>query len=137
MAEKDGLTFRQQQLDGFQRILANTPEFIRSMPLLELSRVGSLMYSGDFRIGRTLFAKGALMAAEMDQRIRRRTNGRKRLRDSLRALVKWGEQSRRAFRSNELPALIARPVGVNERDIREILERWLAGDRNGRGVSGE
>ena len=36
------------------------------MPLLELSRVGSLMYSEDFRTGRTLFSKGALMAEEYD-----------------------------------------------------------------------
>jgi hypothetical protein len=38
------------------------PEFIRNMPLLKLSRVGSLMYIEDFRTGRTLFSKGALMA---------------------------------------------------------------------------
>lgn len=83
------------------------------------------MYSGDFRTGRTLFTKGVLMAAEMDERIRERTGGKKRLRDSLRAMVKWGQQSGRAFQIDELPALISRPVGVDEREIREILKRWL------------
>jgi len=130
MPEKEGREFRQRQLDGLRKTLATMPAFIRLMPLPELSRVGSLMYGGDFRIGRTLFSKGALMAAEIDQRIRERTNGKKRLRDSLRALVKWGEQSGRAFRTEELPALIARPVRVDEREIGEVLERWLAGEKS-------
>jgi predicted metalloprotease with PDZ domain len=129
MQEKEGREFRQRQLDAYHKTLAAMPEFIRSMPLLELSRVGSLMYSADFRTGRTLFMKGTLMAAEMDQRIRERTNEKKRLRDSLRALVRWGEESARAFRIDELPGLIAKPVGVNEREIRVILERWLGAER--------
>lgn len=129
LPEKAGREFRQRQLDGFRRTVEGMPEFIRNMPLLELSRVGSLTYSEDFRIGRTLFAKGALMAEEMDVLIRQQTRGRKRLRDSLRAMVKWGERSGRAFRIGELPALIAEPVGVNEQEIRKILDRWLAGVR--------
>ena len=75
----------------------------------------------------TLFSKGALMAAEMDQVIRRQTHGRKRLRDALRALVSWGERSRRAFRITEFSGLIARPVGVNEQSIRAVMNRWLKG----------
>lgn len=130
MSETEGREFRRRQFEGFRRLVATMPEFIRSMSLLELSRVASLMYSSDFRTGRTLFAKGALMAEEMDQRIRARTNQKKRLRDSFRALVKWGEQSGRPFRLEELPGLIAKPVGVNEREIREILERWLAAGKN-------
>ena len=39
-----------------------------------------------------------LMAVEMDQKIREHTHGKKRLRDSLRAMVKWGEQSHGHFR---------------------------------------
>ena len=85
------------------------------------------MYSEDFRTGVTLFSKGALMAAEMDQVIRRQTHGRKRLRDALRALVSWGERSRRAFRIKEFSGLIARPVGVNEQSIRAVMNRWLKG----------
>ena len=125
LPEKEGREFRKRQLEGYRKTLDAMPEFIRAMPLTELSRVASLMYSGDFRTGRTLFTKGVLMAAEMDERIRERTGGKKRLRDSLRAMVKWGQQSRRAFQIDELPALISRPVGVGEREIGEILERWL------------
>jgi predicted metalloprotease with PDZ domain len=95
---------------------------------VELSRVASTLYSDDFRTGQTLFSKGALMAAAMDDSIRKQTHGRKRLRDSLRALVSWGEHSGRAFRIAELPGLIARPVGVNEQSIRTIMNQWLKGN---------
>jgi predicted metalloprotease with PDZ domain len=125
MPEKDGEQYRTRTLEGLRRTIQSMPSFIREMPLLELSKVGSLLYSEDFRIGRTLFAKGGLMAADMDQRIRERTSGKKRLRDSLRAMVQWGEQSGRAFRIEELPALIAKPVSVSEREIKEVMDRWL------------
>ena len=131
MAPEEGLRFRQTQLDGLRKTLAEMPEFIRAMPLTELSRIGSLLYSKDFRTGRTLFSKGALMAAELDQKIRAETNGKKRLRDSLRFLVKWSEQSGRPFETDELPGLIAKPVGLSERDVREIIQRWSAGDKIG------
>jgi predicted metalloprotease with PDZ domain len=126
MPEAQGENLRQRQLDSLRKTLATMPEFIRSMPLLELSRVGSLMYSDDFRVGRTLFTKGALMAAEIDQKIRERTKGKKRLRDSLRAMVKWGQQSHRPFRTDELPGLIAAPVGISESEIKAIMNQWLA-----------
>ncbi|HJX89996.1 MAG TPA: hypothetical protein VJ372_05830 [Pyrinomonadaceae bacterium] len=119
--------FRQQRLDSYRKLIDSMPGFIRSMSLVELSRVGSSMYSEDFRIGQTLFCKGALMAAAMDDSIRKQTQGRNRLRDSLRALVSWSEHSGRAFRIAELPGLIARPVGVNEQSIRTIMNEWLKG----------
>ena len=125
MPANEGRDSRRRRFEAFRQTLANTPAFIRNMPVLELSRVGSVMYSSDFRVGRTLFCKGALMAEEMDQKIRARTNGKKRLRDSLLSLVKWGLGSGRAFRTQELPGLIAKPVGVSEQEIREIMERWL------------
>lgn len=125
MPAKEAEIYRRQRLDRLRVILDEMPGFIRSMPLPKLSRVGSLMYGSDFRVGQTLFSKGALMAAEMDDLIQRRTGGRKRLRDSLRDLVKWGEKSGRAFEIAEFPELIAKPVGVSAREIREILNRWL------------
>ena len=122
--EAEGKAYRQRQIELLKQIISSMPPFIQAMPLTELSRIGSLMYSGDFRVGRTLFSKGALMAAEMDQRVRELTRGKKRLRDSLRSMVRWGRASRRPFRLAELPGLIARPVGVDEREIREIMLRW-------------
>lgn len=127
MPETQAKAFRQRQLDGLRKTLEIVPPFIRSMPLPELSRIASMLYSEDFRTGRTLFSKGALMAADMDRLIRERSRGRKRLRDSLRALVSWGERSGRAFRTEELPGLLAKPVGVSEVSIRLIMNRWLSG----------
>lgn len=125
MPEEQAREYRRRQLDRLQRIVDGMPATIRNMPLVELSRVGSLLYSEDFRTGQTLFSKGALMAAEMDAHIRQRTAGTKRLRDSLRAMMRWSEKSQRAFRIEELPGLIALPVGLDEREIREIMNRWL------------
>jgi predicted metalloprotease with PDZ domain len=123
----EGRALRQRQLESYKQVVARMPEFIRSMSLTELSRIGSMLYSEDFRTGRTLFSKGALMAAEIDQKIRERSKGKYRLRDSLRALVKWGQTSGRAFQMEELPGLLAKPVEVDEREIRGIMQRWIAG----------
>ena len=79
------------------------------------------MYSHDFRIGRNVFSRGALMAADMDDRIRERTGGAKSLRDALRFLVTWTREHRRAFETDELPDLIREAAGV---DVRDIFARW-------------
>src|SRR5262249_20214448 len=129
MPEAEAKKFRQQRLDSYRKLIDSMPVFIKSMSLVELSRVGSLMYSEDFRVGQTLFCKGALMAAAMDDSIRKQTHSRKRLRDSLRALMHWSEHSRRAFRIAELPGLIARPVGINQQSIRSIMNQWLKNDQ--------
>jgi predicted metalloprotease with PDZ domain len=115
-------------LDGmverrFQAAVAASPPFLRRMPLIELSRVASTRYSRDFRTGRGVFARGGLMAAEMDARIRERTGGRMRLRESLRGLVAWSAKNGRAFRVDELPGLLAASTGV---EVGDILSKWLA-----------
>jgi hypothetical protein len=53
------------------------------------------------------------MAEEIDVLIRQKTGGKKRLRDSFHAMMSWAEKSRRAFRLEELPGLIGKPVGVD------------------------
>jgi predicted metalloprotease with PDZ domain len=125
LPEKESQEARKRRSDALRRTLAGMPEFIRNMPLLDLSLIGSVMYSEDFRTGRTLFAKGALMAEEIDALIRQKTGGKKRLRDSLHAMMSWAEKSGRAFRIEELPGLIAKPVGVDEKEIKAIMDRWL------------
>lgn len=126
MPAEDGKAWREGYLASLREYVESQPTFVRNMPLIELSRIGSVMYSEDFRTGRTLFSKGALMADEMDRLIRERTNGKKRLRDSLRAMVRWGVENKRPFTLEELPGLIAKPVGLNENDIRAVMEKWLA-----------
>jgi predicted metalloprotease with PDZ domain len=111
-----------QGLNALRGILEAAPEFIRRMSLSDLSREGSFLYSADFRVGQNLFARGALMAAEMDERIRLQTNGQKSLRDALRYLMDWSERNRRAFRTEELPVIFREATGV---DTANILDRWM------------
>lgn len=65
------------------------------------------------------------MAEEIDVVIRQKTGGKKRLRDSFHAMMSWAEKSGRAFRFEELPRLIGKPVGVDEKEIKAIVDRWL------------
>ncbi len=121
----DGHPYRDVLVDArFRNTLREMPEFLRRMPLIELSRIASTLYSEDFRTGRTVFSRGGLMAYEMDQRIRASTGGGKRLRDGLRALVAWSAREKRPFRIDELPSLFKDGTSVETRDI---MERWLAG----------
>lgn len=125
-----------QRDDYFQRLLETRyrgtlremPRFLLEMPLQQLSYRGSYLYSEDFRIGRTLFSRGALMAAEMDQRIREQSHGKKRLRDALRFLMGWTAQHPGGFRIEELPQIFQQATGV---DTAEILEKWLGPLRPG------
>jgi predicted metalloprotease with PDZ domain len=116
---------RQQLLTNrFRNWLKQAPPFLRDMRLEELSHIGSTRYSEDFRVGRTLFSRGALMAAEMDELIRRQTNGSRSLRDALRHLIAWSAREKRAWRIEELPAIFRQATGV---DTKPVLDKWLAG----------
>ena len=115
--------YRRQKLEALQEIITAAPPFIRRMTLTDLSREGSFLYSEDFRLGQNLFSRGALMAAEMDDRIRAKTGGQKSLRDALRHLMEWSERNQRAFRTEELPPIFREGTGV---DTADILDRWMA-----------
>jgi predicted metalloprotease with PDZ domain len=122
MPEAEGLAYRKAMLDSLRGTLAGMPAFIREMPLAPLSRIASTRYSEDFRTGRTLFTRGALFAAELDERIRAASGGRKRLRDFFRHLLQWSAANRRGFRIDELPGLVRDATGV---ETGETWERWL------------
>lgn len=122
MPQDQGAAYRQRQLDALRKILDEAPQFIRRLSLPDLSREGSFLYGDDFRFGMNLFARGALMAAEMDDRMRARTQEKKSLRDALRYLLDWTEKNRRPFRVEELPVIFRDATGV---DTRDILDRWL------------
>jgi predicted metalloprotease with PDZ domain len=120
----EGAAYRQGVMERrIRATLREVPAFLKRMPLVELSKLASTLYSEDFRIGRTVFSRGALMAEEMDSFIRKETNGQKRLRDALRYLVAWSAREKRAFRIDELPVIFKAATGV---DTRPILEKWLA-----------
>jgi predicted metalloprotease with PDZ domain len=122
MQEKESQDYRRQQLNRLRGIVDSAPPFIRKMSLADLSRAGSFLYSDDFRVGMNLFSRGALMAAEMDDFIRAQTQGKKSLRDALRYLLDWSERNRRAFRTEELPAIFRDATGV---ETKNILDRWM------------
>jgi predicted metalloprotease with PDZ domain len=118
----DAERYRAQKLQSLRGILDAAPSVIQRMSLADLSREGSFLYGEDFRIGQNLFSRGALMAAEMDDRIRAQTNGQKSLRDALRHLMDWSDRNRRAFRTEELPMILREATGV---DTAGILDRWM------------
>lgn len=116
---REGALYRAAALDTLRATVAGMPRFIREMPLVPLSRVASTRYSEDFRTGRTLFSRGALLAAELDDRIRKETGSRKRLRDFFRHLVVWSAREKRGFRVDELPGLLREATRVEARDVWE------------------
>jgi len=123
MSATAGEDYRSRMLETrFRHNLEEAPDFIRKLSLIELSRLASTRYSEDFRIGRNVFSRGGLMAAEMDDHIRRESGGKKRLRDALRHLTDWSERSARPFRIDELPQIFAEATGISTLGI---LERWL------------
>jgi predicted metalloprotease with PDZ domain len=120
--EAEAKAYKQRQLNSYRRVLSESPGFIRRMSLVELSRVGSTRYSEDFRTGRSLFARGTLMAAEIDEHIRQKSAGKKTFRDAMRYLVKWSEKNERGFRIDELSGILAEGTGVNPN---EVVLKWL------------
>lgn len=122
MPAAEGAAFRQRRMERFRGTLAEAPRFIREMSMVELSRVASTRYGEDFRTGRNVFSRGALLAAEMDEAIRSATEGERSMRDVLRSLVAWSAEHRRPFRIDELPGIIQQASGV---DVSEIFERWM------------
>ncbi len=122
LPKDEGERYRREKLDRLRAILEAAPEFLQRMSLPDLSREGSFLYSDDFRVGQNLFSRGALMAAEMDDRIRSQTAGQKSLRDALRHLMEWSQQNHRAFRTEELTGIFREATGV---DTSAILDRWM------------
>jgi predicted metalloprotease with PDZ domain len=121
MPAEQGRLFRDSQLNALRRIVDNAPSFIRRMPLAVLSREASFLYAADFRTGRNVFARGALMAAEMDDRIQAQSGGKKSLRDALRWLLGWSAEHRAPFATQDLAGYFAAATGVS---VADILEHW-------------
>ncbi len=112
---------REGELSWMRKVVDEAPPFIRKMPLETLSREASFLYAADFRLGKNIFSRGALIAAEMDDRIRARTHGQKSLADALRALLVWCDKNRRPFQVEDMMQIFEAATGV---DVRDILQRW-------------
>jgi predicted metalloprotease with PDZ domain len=117
----EGEAFRRAQLQSLQAVVDEAPSFIRRMPLDVLSREASFLYSADFRTGKNVFARGALMAAQMDERIGAQSKGARSLKDALRWLLRWSAEHQQAFQSDNLPGYFATATGV---DVADIYHHW-------------
>jgi predicted metalloprotease with PDZ domain len=123
MGEPNPAAYRKGMLARrFQANIDSAPAFLKRLPLVELSRIGSTRYSEDFRTGRLLFSRGGLMAAAIDDRIQAETKGARSLRDALRYLVAWTARERRAFTLDELGRLLQEGSGVH---VQDVIVEWL------------
>jgi predicted metalloprotease with PDZ domain len=122
MPPQEAANFRARQLARLRQIVETAPPFLRKMPLDILSREASFLYASDFRTGMNVFARGALMAAAMDDRIRAQTANQKSLRDALQALLAWSAQNHRAFQVEEMLNIFQTATSV---DLQDILDHWM------------
>lgn len=99
-----------------------TDEVIKKLSLTELSQIASVLYADDFRLGRASFGRGALMADEMNDYIRKQTQNKKSMRDVFRYLYAWSQKNKRPFTMNEFPQLLHAACGV---DVSAIYNKWL------------
>ncbi|MFI5187152.1 MAG: hypothetical protein ACHQF0_10530 [Chitinophagales bacterium] len=107
-----------------KRFYANIYEadpLIKKMSLQELSQEASLMYATDFRLGMAVFSRGAMMAIEMDNYLKEKSNGKKSMKDVLRYLYHWSKENERAFTMEEFPLLINKASGI---DLTAIYSKW-------------
>ena len=122
MSLEEGMDFWRRYLDRMNGILNDAPDSIRRMPLPLLSREASYLYSVDFRVGMNTFARGALMAADIDARIKKESQGKNSLRSGLQALLVHTQQNHQPFRVEELAFILQQATGV---DVHDIVDRWL------------
>lgn len=87
----------------------------RSVP--ELSRIASQRYSEEFRIAQAVFSRGAMMAAAIDDRIRRETGGRQTFREVARALLARCAADPAPVTAEGLGRLIQQATGVRVDDL--------------------
>jgi len=126
MSPAEAGAFRESHLNRYREVLRTAPPVIQRLPLLELSRAASFLYSKDFRMGMNSFSRGALLAAEMDDSIRATTHNSKSLRDALCALIASTDKTHQPFAIDQLPAILADSTGADAAALRAILTRWLA-----------
>lgn len=111
-------------LNFYKRNMEEAPKFIKEKSLKELSLLGSSQYAADFRIGKNLFSRGALLAHDLDMVIQKETNGQKSIKDALLGLLNWTKTNQRAFEYDEIEPIMSKATGV---DLSSIWEQWQGG----------
>lgn len=104
-------------IDFFKEIINKAPDYIQEKSLKDLSILGSTQYSLDFRIGKNLFSRGALLAHDLDTLIQKETEGEKSFKDAIIGLLKWTKNNKRAFKYNEIEPIMSKSTGVNLSDV--------------------
>jgi predicted metalloprotease with PDZ domain len=99
----------------------NAAAIIKKMSLKELSQISSTMYGVDFRLGRAIYSRGAMMAIEMNAYLKEKTGGQKSMKDVLRFIYYWSKENKRPFTLEEFPLLINQASGI---DLGEIYRKW-------------
>lgn len=121
------VTNKPKTIAFFERVLKNAPSYIKKKSLKELSQLGSTQYSGDFNIGRNLFSRGALMAYEMDNEIKKVTHGTLSFKEALLGLLHWTEKEQRAYAYDEIEPILSKSVDV---DLSAIWLKWQKPKQN-------
>jgi len=106
----------------FKKRVYEAPAFLKNMSMRDLSELASTEYSSDFRIGKHIYSRGALMANELDNYIRQKTNNKKSLRNALIYLLNWSQRNKRAFTIEELPGIFQQATGVN---VKLVFDKWM------------
>lgn len=112
---------RQDWLASFKSVVFGGPPDIRHMTLTQLSETASTQYAEDFRIGSAIYARGALMAADINSYLLGHSGGRVSMRTVYRYLYEWSERNRRPFTMEEFPDLLKEATGL---DVSGIYQKW-------------
>ena len=105
----------------FYNSVYKTSPIIKKMSLQQLSQLASTLYGTDFRIGRAVFSRGALMAIEMNNYLKEQSQGKKSMKDVLRWLYNWSKENKRPYTMEEFPMLINKACGI---DLSGIYKKW-------------
>jgi predicted metalloprotease with PDZ domain len=107
--------------DGFYANVYKTSPYIKSLTLSQLSQIASTIYGTDFRLGRAVYSRGALMAIEMNDFLKEKSAGSRSMKDVFRYLYQWAKQNNRPFTMEEFPILISNACNI---DLTAIYRKW-------------
>lgn len=109
----------------WQKIFTNnvyhTSTVINKMSLQQLSQIASTMYGIDFRLGRAVYSRGAMMAIEMNEYLKKKSEGERSMKDVFRYLYEWAKKNQRPFTMEEFPTLLNNACGI---DLSTIYKKW-------------
>jgi predicted metalloprotease with PDZ domain len=116
----DTLKLERMKTNFYNNVYKTSPQ-IKKLTLQQLSQTASTMYATDFRIGRSVYSRGALMAIEMDNYLKEKTGGEKSMKDIFRYLYQWTKQNKRPFTMEEFPLLLSKACNI---DLSKLYKKW-------------